>query len=190
MCRGRKIDETLPKYILRGKTFILRVSLFLLACFFFPPLSPNFSWSFFNPINYTVFLSFHFFPHSHFLFSWSCAGEQNFLQLGDILVMLIDIRATSEAGKSDSLSGGQRDLCQCFLPWGKTPHPETGPLPHLMGQHWATLLMGIVPKVEILWLLIWDLAFNPEFVLRFFFFSNRVYFRNNTYWKLGLTWIA
>lgn len=41
--------------------------------------------------------------------------------------MLIDIRATLEAGKWDNLAGGHKDLCQFFLPWGKTLHPEMGP---------------------------------------------------------------
>lgn len=121
MCRGRKIDETWQKYIFRLKALILRVSLFLLVVLFLTQ---------FQIVNFlTLFITpcFSFFFFSHFLSSWSCTGKQDFLQLRDILLMLIDIRATSEAGKLENLFGGQKDLCQFFPPWRNALHPETGP---------------------------------------------------------------
>ena len=148
MCRGRKIDETLQKYIFRLKALILRVSFYgrfffsqfqmivfnpiitvVLVFLFFSFLF--FSFLFFSSLFFSsLFFSslfFSFLSNSQFLSSCSYIGKQNFLWLREILVMLVDITASPEAGKQENLFRGQKDLCQFFLSWGKILHPEMRP---------------------------------------------------------------
>lgn len=118
MCSGRKIGETLQKYIFQIESVNFKGQFVWAALFF----SSQFQGIIFNPVitQCFQFLFFFFLIKQSFSLFLVCTGRQNFLQFRAILVMLVDIRATSEASKQENLFRGQKDLYQFFLPWRDT----------------------------------------------------------------------